>query len=580
MIQITTLLCLLHTITIVVTVTSLEVKSYQSIGNVKYYPESDVETIASRPNTGISFSGGGSRAYISALGYLAGFHKLGLISNIKYIIGVSGGSWATSVYSFHQNETLSDDELLGAIISPKDIIYSDLSIMSKNCARSYTNVETIHTRAMKGIAIDKTSSTKLNDDSDDVTFAMWSEAVQTTFLDPAGITRGIPFSYDSVSVEDIKKRNPQLNETDFLVVRKESKIHGIASRPLPMMGTTLVGPTTDLPYTPTNRDYSILEITPLSVGVLQSRVHTYGSTNHTIGGLIEPYAFGGEEAPVTGMSPDVGMEIIEIPDLSQTIMDVNLATSSSSYYAGCLVAAGDKDIALNLSAIVPYFSPVVKNPVKDASKMLLADGGGLQIDNMISLLQRGVSNIILFSDTSVPLQPSSKWNPILDELSITHIDYDIPSFFGVIPIDLPSIDEVYYDLTKSQVFDSNDWIPLAISLQEAQSIGNGIIVKSILKTIKNDYYGINGNIDVNVTWVYTGRLSNWEIQLNEEMQELVIPSTNTTDLSNTISNGPFTDFPNYPTLFSDINYERANLLADISGWTILENEKLFRDILK
>lgn len=68
--------------------TVLNVKSWQSVHDYPSFsdfPESSVKDLLLKPNTAIGFSGGGSRAYICALGYLAGLNELDLIKNIRYI---------------------------------------------------------------------------------------------------------------------------------------------------------------------------------------------------------------------------------------------------------------------------------------------------------------------------------------------------------------------------------------------------------------------------------------------------------------------------------------------------------------
>ena len=76
-----------------------------------------------------------------------------------------------------------------------------------------------------------------------------------------------------------------------------------------------------------------------------------------------------------------------------------------------------------------------KGAEKISTSFYVGDGGGLQVDNLASLLQRRLKSIILFCSSSVTLKPSTEWNPATDKLSENHIDFDIPSFFGVIPED-------------------------------------------------------------------------------------------------------------------------------------------------
>ena len=123
----------------VINAENVVVKAYQSVNNVMTYPEQNAQQ--SFPSVGISFSGGGSRAYTCSFGYLAAFHKLGLIEQIGYIAGISGGSWATSVYSYSQLN-VSDDVLLGKLDeNPADITYDNLAIMDESCARKNTNMD-------------------------------------------------------------------------------------------------------------------------------------------------------------------------------------------------------------------------------------------------------------------------------------------------------------------------------------------------------------------------------------------------------------------------------------------------------
>ena len=68
------------------------------------WPEQKIAAIAGRPPTGIAFSGGGSRSYAVSLSYIAALHELGLMDNVRYVTGISGGSWATAVYAYARQE--------------------------------------------------------------------------------------------------------------------------------------------------------------------------------------------------------------------------------------------------------------------------------------------------------------------------------------------------------------------------------------------------------------------------------------------------------------------------------------------
>jgi hypothetical protein len=63
------------------------------------------------------------------------------------------------------------------------------------------------------------------------------------------------------------------------------------------------------------------------------------------------------------------------------------------------------------------------------------------------------------------------------------------------------------------------------------------------------------------------------------MYKLAVPSENAQDLSVDVDAGPFKNFPHYLTKGGGINAEKANLLADLTGWSVLQNEALFRHML-
>lgn len=96
---------------------------------VKIYPNQDTNpTIAnsdsSKANLGFCFSGGGSRALTCAWGQMLGMDTLNLMDKPRYISSVSGGTWASSIYTFLP-ETYTDKDLLGTYVAPKNLSLDD-----------------------------------------------------------------------------------------------------------------------------------------------------------------------------------------------------------------------------------------------------------------------------------------------------------------------------------------------------------------------------------------------------------------------------------------------------------------------
>ena len=102
----------------VISADKLAARAWQS-ANAAYpqgkdFPEVSDPKIASRPSTAIGFTGGGARAMVAAIGQLAGLTELGLMKNVRYVSGISGGAWATTVYEYAQN-VVSEESFLGKV---------------------------------------------------------------------------------------------------------------------------------------------------------------------------------------------------------------------------------------------------------------------------------------------------------------------------------------------------------------------------------------------------------------------------------------------------------------------------------
>ena len=56
-------------------------------------------------NVGVAFSGGGMRAYTSGYGQLRGLRALGKLGEVRYMAGISGGSWLIANYIYARGVT-------------------------------------------------------------------------------------------------------------------------------------------------------------------------------------------------------------------------------------------------------------------------------------------------------------------------------------------------------------------------------------------------------------------------------------------------------------------------------------------
>jgi hypothetical protein len=541
-------------------------RAWQSAGEYptnKDFPESSY--LQNRPNTAIGFTGGGSRAYVAAIGQLAGLNQLGLLKNVRYVGGISGGAWATTTFSYAQH-TQDDAVLLGPIVQPEKISPSVLKEMDPNCARAFAAANL----TLIGLSAYLDGTVKTAADA-------WALGVSKTYLEPAGIQPGKFFSWNDNTVQDIIKRNPQLTADQFTLLTK-------ADRPYPIIGTALIGPAAGAPYQADAQNYSMIELTPMYIGQLRTQEieFHYSPLNvkhtRTVGGAVEPFAW-----PHAGLPPTTGLSkrqtagILSVPEPTEA-MDLRYSAAASSYAPGSFVESlRPADVANALGMHFDYWSP--SSPMPIGEDTLFADGGCYENIPLISFLQRRVNKIVLFINGVTPLQPSEKYNPYTDDFTGKELSDSLTAFFGVLGVNASDFNDRSYEYEKDQVFAREDYGRVVSALQVAQKDGHGMVVTVNLVTIENAWWGIPAGLNITLTVSYLGRLQAWESQLSNEMKTLLVPQENADDLSVDVDHGPYRNFPHYFTLGGEINAERANALADLTGWAVLQHADDFRSIL-
>jgi hypothetical protein len=406
--------------------------------------------------------------------------------------------------------------------------------------------------------------------------AGWCYAVSDSYLEPVGITKATRFSWNAASVSDIKKRNPTLENEKFLLPSN-------TNRPFSLIGTTLVGPSDGAPYTIPNQNFTMIEITPLYIGQYKNQdvqYHYNHKLKHTkrVGGAVEPFAFARKgSAPLLGLKDSETSGILRVPE-PEELIDLQYAAGASGYAPGAFVESfGPNALASALGLPVDYWSPADRTP--SALETLFADGGSYENIPLISFIQRRVPKIVLFMVSSTPLQPADKYNPAVDPFDGKQISDTVSCFFGVLAKDTPDWQNRSYEYEKDQVFATSDYAVVVSALQEAQAKGQGIISTHTLTTIENTWWGVPAGLTFEVTFSYLGRIQAWESKLSSDMHKLAVPAENAADMSVDIDSGPFRKFPHYATMGGEINAERANLLADLTGWSVLNNAALFRKVL-
>jgi hypothetical protein len=308
---------------------------------------------------------------------------------------------------------ISDDILLGPIVQPADITYSNLQTdMQPQCLRTLTNVsfsavlrkheDRIRRKRLAGNS--GSADPYMDDDDDGISFAAWKAAVHEIYLAPVDVPTNVPFTWNRHTEADILKRNPNLfaqstTATTFILPTSEvvGDTPGVDRRPFPIVAWTLIGPSTIAPFTPANRNYSFVESTPLATGVMGSRNsvsftkldNTASSKTVTIGGLVESFTFGDCCAAVNTMPAAAPTFDVLVPSADSSLclcsdvqrqqqhqlitsavdstadsnssyfFDIATAISLSSYASGCYQASLPNPFILAATARLPYWSPIL-----------------------------------------------------------------------------------------------------------------------------------------------------------------------------------------------------------------------------
>ena len=207
---------------------------------------------------------------------------------------------------------------------------------------------------------------------------------------------------------------------------------------------------------------------------------------------------------------------------------------------------------------------------------------------------------------------------------------DIPHYFGIpqVPQNVEDwFDFFGQDFSRNKVFKTIYYPHVVRELQKAQATGNGAIATLKLTTVDNDWWGVKGGQEVEVTFVYLSKSTEFENLLPDEVKDVV--ATGTDDPTDLIQDGPFKYFPHYNTgaagelwrgakdgwrkamtvrncctivldlalitcfspypsskplspfvlLIAEISYKQANLLSNFCAWIIEKNLDIFKNAL-
>eukprot|EP00298_Acanthocystis_sp_HF-20_P023763 c33569_g1_i1.p1 GENE.c33569_g1_i1~~c33569_g1_i1.p1 ORF type:complete len:573 (+),score=166.33 c33569_g1_i1:46-1719(+) len=542
---------------------STAVKAKAWVSQERGYPEVELNYVSNkRLNSGACFVGGGNRAFTASAGQLRALSDLGLIDQIKYLVGVSGGSYAITSYAYRQCQP-DDSKFLPVGNEPEKLTISHLSQnppektmlvapqRAKEVAHASIWFDFWRKAALPAYVKFPHSSVEAEHS--------WVNLMSQIYYYPIGVNGNELIAWNSTHANDILSRNPNLKTFKFITPVPKS--------PYPIVGGTRVSPVHLWPYhsSEDRNTFTRVEFTPVYSGEPYSRSVTYyqdeirGGASETIqvGGFIESFAFGGK--PIGKNSPisdsgEINLKLYEMNNQDPSGFPIKLMTGISSNFMGTVFASSQYVSRFEILSLpthelvpkVPMFP--IHDPSKDPVEMFLADGGNLENTGIISLIQRKVEYIVVFDNTGT--------GPSTD-------NQNLQSLFGVGNAQKA---ETGFYYKNNQIFPEEAFYRIRDQLNEKFLQQEATIATITVKTVENLWWGVKPGFECRLTWVYLNAPSKWINRLPVETQNAI--NDKDSDL--------FKDFPYYPTQEFFLNTTQINLLAELTNYVVRSQPELFK----
>mmetsp|Transcript_10363 Transcript_10363/g.12570 ORF Transcript_10363/g.12570 Transcript_10363/m.12570 type:complete len:651 (+) Transcript_10363:90-2042(+) len=524
----------------------------------------------------LHFSGGGSRAMTMGLGQTRALYELGLLENVEYMVGVSGGGWWTSSFTYDQNP-YDDATRLCPYVEPANLTDDFLGNIPEGCMLTAPQCHFYECIALEAVE----SVIPWN-----VLSRVYVDCVHKCYLKPFGIDRSDFYTLSGDDISQIKSRNPNLQDENFLL---PSPYAEAKNRPYMILQGTLVGPE-DVGHLEQNKTFVPVELSALGSGISHEQVIEYapkvtpdidddnGLVPVKVGGMMESFGFGAA-ATTLGVSVDesgVGEGYVGVTALGNKLdrNSLSLSAGITSMAPEALFAeyGPSTDYVLIGGDLWPADEgDIVYDPNdnddgdNNHTFMLLGDGGDLDNFGIFSTLRRGVPRMAVFMNTDTPLNNS--WDPTTRPPTSKDIDGYFCAMFGFQVFE--ETNNMYYTF-NNQIFPSEDFVPIVQALQNQVDAGNAAVYTSTLTTIENVFMGIPAGLEVTILWDYSSLPTRWFNQLPSSLQDEI----------NLGDKGPYLDFPYYSIAHIALSAQQVNLLANLCTWIVSDNKDQFAQIFQ
>jgi len=523
-----------------------------------------------KSNTGICFSGGGSRAQVLAMGQLRGLESLGLMENIKYISSVSGGTWASVEYTYRKEDDTK--KLIGEYIKPEDITKD---ILSKNTPKmAQTSVK----KKLLGISLGTISPFTFNfilnlckvTNKEIDTTRQWESVVADTFLRPFKLAndnhKGL-FDLNEDSLNEFKKLNPSFKprgggiihllnkKSPYLIangiITKPSSVDKLIKPSSSFIGVEFTPLYCEIPYRAndgkTPKYHFSTSFDPMYIGNGAVNSICFGSTpidkvqNNTISVIQQDDNFG--LGAVSGISSyfiggimsntqlikllytqfkvliewyfssdekgkpvlqDFPQDVFDIKDLILCLGNIRsrYAHLESKEILKRLLEDAEESISkLTTNPVLNCWSPLATpDAIPRSEPFEFSDGGCMDNLGLVPLLRRKVEKVVVFINTEISLSTEVTH---FDKVSSYDVDFWLTALFASTDIDnLKPHVALGVDLSHNQVFNKDEFEIVYQALKSKKLKGQAVKTTTKHKVLKNDWWGIDGDYEVEICWVY------------------------------------------------------------------------------
>ncbi len=510
------------------------------------FPEQDPEgpvwkDLAGKDDLGLCFSGGGTRSASATAGYLRALKEMGVLEKVRYVSGVSGGSWAATPWVF--SPPGDDTTLLEDYVGPSGLTRSNTKPGAGSITEAVANAYVFWYRGVFPRLLSFQGSES------------YSRSIAVRFLEPFGL--GDPnrwFTWSEETGADILRRNPALarkNQPAFYSVPK--------GRPYLIAGGTLRH------YDAVNWESEPgkripIEYTPLYSGS-RGYYHPSRHAKEPIGGgYVESFAYDS----IKPVRIDSGLAeahlYIRGPFWNSPVFSLADVIGSSGAAPGEFGAAVELLGFPKFSHWSPHALQHFREPA--AGRYAQQDGGHSENLGIMPLLARRVGTIFAFVNAPEAVVAGCD--------SFRFPNY-VEALFG-----LPGVNR--YD--KTQVFHARELANLARQLETSVKNGGPAVASTTLEVLANERFGVEP-YTVKVVWCF---LEVHSPESGKSASGNWIGKIGDPAVKDLFGKGMLKNFPLYGTFAENKGFqlwdiirlkpEQTTLLAHYTAWSLMSRADL------